>query len=51
MKRFAEKIVFLGFVTAWRLAAWPTTRSPVLVNATIDGVVVERLLTPPDVGR
>src|SRR5688572_26403063 len=39
MKRLAEKTVFLGFVTAWRLAAWPTTRSPVFVNATMDGVV------------
>src|SRR5688572_6857943 len=39
MKRLAEKTVFLGFVTAWRLAAWPTTRSPDLVNATMDGVV------------
>src|SRR5215467_4966102 len=24
---------------AWRLATWPTSRSPVLVKATIDGVV------------
>src|SRR3954470_5384889 len=39
MRRFAEKIVFLGLVTAWRLAAWPTMRSPVLVKATTDGVV------------
>ena len=39
MKRFAEKTVFFGLVTAWRLAAWPTTRSPVLVNATTEGVV------------
>src|SRR6478735_8353669 len=39
MKRLAEKTVFLGFVTAWRLAAWPTTRSPVFVKATMDGVV------------
>ena len=28
-----------GFVTACRLAASPTTRSPDLVNATTDGVV------------
>src|SRR5262249_20900196 len=26
-------------VTAWRLAGWPTRRSPSLVKATIDGVV------------
>src|SRR5689334_7521317 len=24
---------------AWRLASWPTSRSPSLLNATIDGVV------------
>ena len=24
---------------AWRLATWPTSRSPVLVNATTDGMV------------
>ena len=39
MRRFAEKIVFLGLVTAWRFAACPTTRSPVFANATTDGVV------------
>ena len=39
MKRFTEKIVFSGFVTAWRFAAWPTTRSPLFVNATTEGVV------------
>jgi hypothetical protein len=39
MRRFAEKIVLRGLVTAWRLAAWPTTRSPVFVKATTDGVV------------
>jgi len=39
MRRFAEKIVFFGLVTAWRLAAWPTRMSPFLVNATIEGVV------------
>src|SRR5262249_29929217 len=27
------------FVTAWRLAGWPTNRSPSSVKATIDGVV------------
>src|SRR5690606_20882723 len=39
IRRLEEKIVFRGFVTACRLAAWPTRRSPDLVNATIDGVV------------
>src|SRR5579862_174795 len=39
MKRLMEKIVLEGFVTACRLAAWPTTRSPLLVNATTEGVV------------
>ena len=39
MKRFTEKTVFCGFVTAWRFAAWPTSRSPVFENATTDGVV------------
>src|SRR5580765_2886121 len=32
-------MVFLGFVTAWRLASWPTSRSPVFVKATTDGTV------------
>ena len=39
MNRLIEKIVFSGFVTAWRFATWPTSRSPVLVNATTEGVV------------
>src|SRR3712207_6688247 len=39
MKRLIEKIVFVGFVTAWRLATVPTRRSPDWVNATTDGVV------------
>src|SRR5688572_11843057 len=38
MKRLIEKMVFSGFVTAWRLATWPTSRSPDLVNATTEGV-------------
>ena len=38
MKRLIEKTVFSGLVTACRLATWPTSRSPVLVNATTDGV-------------
>src|SRR5688500_6971696 len=32
-------MVLAGFVTAWRLASWPTSRSPVLVKATTDGTV------------
>ena len=39
MKRLIEKMVCLGLVTAWRLATWPTRRSPSLVKATTDGVV------------
>ena len=39
MKRFTEKIVFCGLVMAWRLAAWPTRRSPLLLKATTEGVV------------
>src|SRR4029077_9845562 len=39
MRRLTAKIVRSGLVTAWRLAAWPTRRSPASVNATIDGVV------------
>ena len=31
--------VFCGLVTAWRLAGWPTSTSPSLVKATIEGVV------------
>src|SRR4051794_28103593 len=32
-------MVLVGLVTAWRFASWPTSRSPVLVNATTDGTV------------
>src|SRR5438067_7526090 len=39
MNRLIEKTVLAGFVTAWRFAACPTSRSPFLANATIDGVV------------
>src|SRR5580700_4339877 len=39
MKRLIEKIVFSGLVMAWRLATWPTSLSPLLVNATTEGVV------------
>src|SRR6185436_10408416 len=38
MKRLIEKMVFSGFVTAWRFATCPTNRSPLLVKATTDGV-------------
>ena len=38
MKRLMENTVFSGFVTACRLATWPTSRSPVFVKATTDGV-------------
>ena len=30
MKRLMEKTVFSGLVMAWRLATWPTSRSPAL---------------------
>jgi hypothetical protein len=39
MKRLIEKTVFSGFVTACRLATCPTGRSPLLVNATTEGVM------------
>src|SRR5437588_10503930 len=39
MKRLIEKIVFCGFVTAWRLATVPTSLSPEAVKATTEGVV------------
>src|ERR1044072_6674779 len=39
MKRLIEKMVFLGLVTDWRFATWPTRRSPLLVTARAGGVV------------
>src|ERR1043165_5348479 len=39
MRRLMAKNVFSGLVTAWRLAGWPTSCSPSLLKATIDGVV------------
>src|SRR5882724_7314851 len=39
MNRLIEYTVFSGFVTACRFATCPTSRSPVLVIATTDGVV------------
>src|SRR5215204_442400 len=38
MKRLTEKTVFSGFVTACRRAKRPTSRSPLGVTATTDGV-------------
>src|SRR5579863_1970468 len=39
IRRLIAKSVFCGLVTAWRLAGWPTSTSPSLVKATIEGVV------------
>src|SRR4030088_1745600 len=39
MRRLMANRVFWGLVTAWRLAGWPTSTSPSLVKATIEGVV------------
>src|SRR5919106_6581457 len=39
MKRLMLKMVFSGLVIAWRLATWPTRRSPDLAKATTDGVI------------
>ena len=39
MKRLIENTVLAGLVMAWRFATCPTSRSPVLENATTDGVV------------
>src|SRR5581483_5710025 len=39
MCRLIELIVRSGLVTAWRFASCPTSRSPVFVNATTEGVV------------
>src|SRR4029077_6132195 len=39
MRRLMAKSVFWGLVTAWRLAGWPTSTSPSLVHATLEGVV------------
>lgn len=39
ISRLMEEMVRLALVTAWRLAAAPTMRSPSLVKATTDGVV------------
>ena len=39
MNRLMEKTVFSGLVTIWFLAGCPTSRSPLSVNATMEGVV------------
>ena len=39
ISRLMEEMVRSGLVMAWRLATWPTMRSPVLEKATTDGVV------------
>src|SRR6478752_2204582 len=39
MWRFTDRIVRSGLVIAWRFATSPTRTSPVLENATTDGVV------------
>ena len=39
ISRLIAKKVLLGFVTAWRLAGWPTRRSPSSWMATTLGVV------------
>src|SRR5215208_7369225 len=41
MWRFTDRIVRSGLVMAWRLATSPTRTSPVLENATTEGVVRE----------
>ena len=39
IRRLMANNVSSGLVTAWRLAGWPTRRSPSSVKATIEGVV------------
>ncbi len=39
IRRLMAKKVLDGLVTAWRLAGWPTTRSPSSWMPTTDGVV------------
>src|SRR3954454_7755605 len=39
IRRLTAKTVASGLVMAWRLAIWPTSRSPASVKPTIDGVV------------
>src|SRR5437762_184270 len=39
IRRLIAKRVLVGLVTAWRLAGWPTSRSPSSRKATTEGVV------------
>src|SRR5260221_612044 len=39
IRRLMAKRVLVGLVTAWRLAGWPTRRSPSSRKATTEGVV------------
>src|SRR5690242_9994258 len=39
IRRLMAKKVYSGLVTPWRLAGWPTRRSPSGVKPTMDGVV------------
>ena len=39
ISRLIEEMVRSGLVMAWRFATCPTMRSPVLLNATTEGVV------------
>src|SRR5689334_22527841 len=41
MCRLTERMVRSTLVTAWFLAGWPTSTSPLRANATMDGVVRE----------
>ena len=50
MKRLIEKTVFSGLVTAWRLATWPTSRSPSFGNPDDRGRRARALLVHDDRG-
>src|SRR6187399_350533 len=41
ISRLTERMVRSTLVTAWFLAGWPTSTSPLRANATTDGVVRE----------
>ena len=51
MCRLIEEIVRSGLVTAWRFASCPTSRSPVFVKATTEGVVRDAFGVGDDGGR
>ena len=40
--------MFSGLVTAWRLATWPTRRSPLFAKPTTEGVVRAAFLVGDD---